>query len=609
MQKHLSSGLHMNKSNAKRKAVKICLIITAAVLLVYISVGIKLYFDSKKIRMHEEKALAVLSSADISSPETAISSLPDKLKKAQEESLKADNIANSFIWKIAGCLPFIGGDIKSAQSMTEAVDRVLNDVIPDFSAGGTEIMSIDLNNEQKKADTVLIDSAASKIVSADDKLKQIASDFGKAPDGHFSSVKNAHETCRQKLEELSERVNIYAKAAKALPIILGSDSKQTYVLGAMTPSEARSSGGLIGAVGSISADKGVFKTGDFISDLDLIEDNHGDADGDELRIFNETGPFKYSLDVRDISAYPDTSRVSQALIHVWNNSKYGQQSQADGVILTDPVFLQELISVTGNITMSDGRILTETNTAEFLLNKIYADIPSPKLQDAYFQEAANKIMSKFFANLSSKNIQKILKIFAKSAEERHFSAYSADSTVKDFFDSANIVSSVPNDEENPSVGIYVNQQRASKLDWYLKRNTKIERTSCNQNGSATYHVVYSLQNTITPEEAANGPAYVIGTSNEVYPVGTIAEKILIYPPAGGNISNLKIDKNVELAPQETSMNGKSLWLSAIAINPQETVQYEFDVTVSDKAKSVLTTDQTPAGQFKPETEYDTSKCK
>ena len=584
MQKHLSSGLHMNKSNAKRKAVKICLIITAAVLLVYISVGIKLYFDSKKIRMHEEKALAVLSSADISSPETAISSLPDKLKKAQEESLEADNIANSFIWKIAGCLPFIGGDIKSAQSMTEAVDRVLNDVIPDFSAGGTEIMSIDLNNEQKKADTVLIDSAASKIVSADDKLKQIASDFGKAPDGHFSSVKNAHETCRQKLEELSERVNIYAKAAKALPIILGSDSKQTYVLGAMTPSEARSSGGLIGVVGSISADKGDFKTGDFISDLDLIEDNHGDADGDELKIFNETGPFKYSLDVRDISAYPDTSRVSQALIHVWNNSKYGQQSQADGVILTDPVFLQELISVTGNITMSDGRILTETNTAEFLLNKIYADIPSPKLQDAYFQEAANKIMSKGLFNTLEKS--------------QKFQEW-IDSKMPD----------VPNDEENPSVGIYVNQQRASKLDWYLKRNTKIERTSCNQNGSATYHVVYSLQNTITPEEAANGPAYVIGTSNEVYPVGTIAEKILIYPPAGGNISNLKIDKNVELAPQETSMNGKSLWLSAIAINPQETVQYEFDVTVSDKAKSVLTTDQTPAGQFKPETEYDTSKCK
>lgn len=53
----------------------------------------------------------------------------------------------------------------------------------------------------------------------------------------------------------------------------------------------------------------------------------------------------------------------------------GSNTQLDGVIMVDPVFLQELTKISGNVTIPDGTVLTGDNTAEFLLNKVYVDYP------------------------------------------------------------------------------------------------------------------------------------------------------------------------------------------------------------------------------------------
>ena len=66
---------------------------------------------------------------------------------------------------------------------------------------------------------------------------------------------------------------------------------------------------------------------------------------------------------------------------------------------SDPVFLQELVKINGNITLSDGRVLAGGNTAEFLLNKVYIDYPV-YMQDTYFaQVAVAGTVSNMFSNL------------------------------------------------------------------------------------------------------------------------------------------------------------------------------------------------------------------
>ena len=74
--------------------------------------------------------------------------------------------------------------------------------------------------------------------------------------------------------------------------------------------------------------------------------------------------------MRDLAVYPDTSRSAEGMRAIWQRTPWGSNTQLDGVLMVDPVFLQELTKISGNVTILDGTVLTGDNTAEFLLNKV-----------------------------------------------------------------------------------------------------------------------------------------------------------------------------------------------------------------------------------------------
>ncbi len=83
----------------------------------------------------------------------------------------------------------------------------------------------------------------------------------------------------------------------------------------------------------------------------------GDPTEDEQRIFEQWGPLKCRSIVRDLAVYPDTSRVAEGMQSIWQRTSWGRDTPLDGVLMVDPVFLQELVKINGNITLSDGRVL------------------------------------------------------------------------------------------------------------------------------------------------------------------------------------------------------------------------------------------------------------
>lgn len=78
---------------------------------------------------------------------------------------------------------------------------------------------------------------------------------------------------------------------KNLPDFLGYKGKQTYAILAMTPAEMRMSGGLIGAIGTLTFENGAFSIGEFRSNPDYLEHaDTADVDPDTQRIFKSEGP-------------------------------------------------------------------------------------------------------------------------------------------------------------------------------------------------------------------------------------------------------------------------------------------------------------------------------
>ena len=97
--------------------------------------------------------------------------------------------------------------------------------------------------------------------------------------------------------------------------------------------------------------------------------------------------------------------------------------------MVDPVFLQELTKISGNVTIPDGTVLTGDNTAEFLLNKVYVDYPV-SMQDALFAQVAEQAVGSMFSNIDLAKLTKVAQLMGSMAEGRHFSMYAFDETAE-----------------------------------------------------------------------------------------------------------------------------------------------------------------------------------
>lgn len=113
--------------------------------------------------------------------------------------------------------------------------------------------------------------AQKNIATANQSLQQQVQKYQQLPKAHIGMVKNAYATGNTQLTKMADKVNQLSGTFQILPDFLGSDQPRTYALMAMTTSEERSSGGLIGSVGpdAYPDSKG---TGRFADDRGQIRD-------------------------------------------------------------------------------------------------------------------------------------------------------------------------------------------------------------------------------------------------------------------------------------------------------------------------------------------------
>lgn len=566
--------------------------------------GMKLYSDAKQVQSHEQKAISTLSSVmslgtDTQSTNAAGTSadLRQRLNEAKQETNAANDITHGTLWNIASRIPMIGDDVTTVQGMTAVTNTLVNDPLPKFIDVMTSMQGGQLSTSDGRFNLQPLLDHRDEIADIDATVQQQVREYRNLPGAHTSVVKDAYETSGKQLNAVAGTVDSMSNAFRMLPDFLGSDQPRTYALMAMTTSEARSSGGLVGSVGVVTTDDGSISIGDFRADADYVAYGASTPTDDEKRIFNEWGPLQMSFDIRDLAVYPDTSRSAEGMREIWQRTPWGGSTNLDGVIMVDPVFLQKLIGITGNVTLSDGTVLTGDNTAEFLLNTAYTKYPQEQ-QDAFFAQVAEQAVGSMFSNMSVGRLVKVSQIMGDMANGRHLSLYAFDDEVEQEISAAGFTSSMPDDEEHPQVGVYTNQQNSSKMDWYIHRTSNVTLASRNDDGSRTYHVTYTLANTLDESQAAGLPDYIIGISQAGQPKTYGIEKMLFAAPSGGSMTEPTVASgstgNVTEARRET-LNGKRIYANVASLAPGQTVTYTFDVTTSAKAVTDLTVDQTPLG--------------
>lgn len=597
---------HRHRHHRKRRRVWPWVVgILTIVVLTLAAVGVmgfQLFKQAKQVQAHENSAIAMLSKFSSGDAET-LANAGDILPQIAHETQQAQDIAHGGLWNTAAKMPFIGSDISTVQGMTAAINDIVQDSIPQFVNVLKTLNDAQVANGDNGVNLQPIIDAVEPLKKANASFQQQVRDYDALPTPSISMIRSAYNKGETQLNDLADRVNALSNTFQILPTLLGDGQQRTYAVMAMTPSEMRSSGGLIGSVGDLTTSNGTVHIGDFRSNGDYLPYGIGDHSEDMKRVFTDEGPLHMSFDIRDLAVFPNTADSAVAMQSVWNRTPWGQGVPLDGVIMVDPVFLQQLIAINGNVTLPDGTVLTGENTAEFLMNTVYQKYPENET-DVLFGVVAGQAMKSMFSHMDMGKLYKTGEMLGTMAKGRHFTMYAFDERAEQGIQAAGFTGQIPSSETNPSVGIYLTEQNPSKMGWYIKREAKIQRVNCDDGD--LYHVEFMIHNTMTEEEVKALPMYITGNNSDN--TGKAMEKILFYAPQGGSISNLmQLGGKVD-AVKETTIDGVNAYEAYVQVNPGQIATFTFDVRVSTKATAPLTIDQTPMGWVDDGITYLDPKC-
>lgn len=596
---------HHHRHHRRRRVWPWVVGILTIVVLVLAAVGVmglQLAKQAKQVQAHENNAIAMLSKLSSGDAET-LANAGDTLPQIAHETRQAQDIAHGGLWNTAAKMPFIGTDISTVQGMTTVINGIVQDSIPQFVNVLKTLNDAQIANGDDGVNLQPIIDAVEPLQQANTSFQRKVRDYDALPTPGIGMIRSAYSKGETQLNDLANRVNALSNTFQILPTLLGGGQQRTYAVMAMTPSEMRSSGGLIGSVGELTAANGSVHVGDFRPNGDYLPYGIGDHSADMKRVFTDEGPLHMSFDIRDLAVFPNTADSAVAMRSIWNRAPWGKDVPLDGVIMVDPVFLQQLIAVNGNVTLPDGTVLTGENTAEFLMNTVYQKYPENET-DALFGVVASQAMKSMFSHMDMGKLYKTGEMLGTMAKGRHFTMYAFDERVEQGIQAAGFTGQIPSSETDPSVGIYLTEQNPSKMGWYIKRKAKIQRVNCDD--SDLYHVEFMVHNTMTEEEAKSLPWYITGNNSNN--TGKAMEKILFYAPQGGSISNLmQLGGKVD-AVKKTTIDGVNAYETYVQVNPGQIATFTFDVRVSEKATAPLTIDQTPMGWMDDGITYLDPKC-
>lgn len=248
--------------------------------------GFQLYKQAKQVQDHENNAIAMLSKLSSGDAET-LANAGDALPQIAQETQRAQDIAHGGLWNTAARMPFVGTDISTVQGMTTTINVIVQDSIPQFVNVLKTLSDAQIANGDDSVNLQPIIDATEPLKQANASFQKQVHDYDALPTPGISMIRSAYGKGETQLNELADRVNALSNTFQILPTLLGNSQQRTYAIMAMTPSEMRSSGGLIGSVGELTTSNGAVHVGDFRPNAEYLAYGVGDHSADMKRVFTD----------------------------------------------------------------------------------------------------------------------------------------------------------------------------------------------------------------------------------------------------------------------------------------------------------------------------------
>lgn len=590
-----SNGLvrhrHRKGERKKRRVTAVVVAIVAVVLVAFGVSGFMLLNSAKTVKSQAKETVEIVGGLKDKVTSGDFSTLPDDAKKIDELCGGMKKETSSPVWTMASFIPVYGSDINAARTMVDALSDVSSGALVPMANNLAQATpgklfqdgTINVSALQAVADSL---SDSSKVFkSANKKVQSIG-------DTHIAQVTELVDKAKDGFATLDGAVDAAEKVAPVLPQMLGANGQtRNYLVYAMNNVEIRACGGFGGSQGLISVTDGQMSIGDFVPRIGLSEDEAVESvDEEDEALFGNHSNLYNSGNTYS----PDWPRNSQRVAALWK-SQYGQD--VDGVVGIDPVFLQYLLGLVGNVSLPDGTVVDGTNAAKVLMHDVYWNYPVEE-SDGIFASVASAAFDKILGGIGDVDVTKLVGAFERGAEEGRLIAWMRNDDEQNAIKETGIDASLPDPDDpsaDPVAGVYFNNLSFSKLDWYLNADTQIGQGVKNGDGTCSYRITVTLTNIMTQEEAGKLPDYVAASAPDAARDDERLN-VSLFAPTGGNISDLTVE-GTQFGLGAATWHGIPFYSGTVDLHAGETTTITYTLTTSAEAgDKPLALRQTPTCQ-------------
>ena len=590
-----SNGLvrhrHRKGERKKRRVTAVVAAIVVVVLVAFGVSGFMLLNSAKTVKSQAKETVEIVGGLKDKVTSGDFSTLPDDAKKIDELCSSMKKETSSPVWTMASFIPVYGSDINAARTMVDALSDVSSGALVPMADNLAQATpgklfqngTINVSALQAVADSL---SDSSKVFkSANKKVQSIG-------DTHIAQVTELVDKAKDGFAVLDGVVDAAEKVAPVLPQMLGANGQtRNYLVYAMNNVEIRACGGFGGSQGLISVTDGQMSIGDFVPRIGLSEDEAVESvDEEDEALFGDHSNLYNSGNTYS----PDWPRNSQRVAALWK-SQYGQD--VDGVVGIDPVFLQYLLGLVGNVSLPDGTVVDGTNAAKVLMHDVYWNYPVEE-SDGIFASVASAAFDKILGGIGDVDVTKLVGAFERGAEEGRLIAWMRNDDEQNAIKEMGIDASLPDPDDpsaDPVAGVYFNNLSFSKLDWYLNADTQIGQGIKNGDGTCSYRITVTLTNIMTQEEAGKLPDYVAASAPDAARDDERLN-VSLFAPTGGNITDLTVE-GTQFGLGAATWHGIPFYSGTVDLHAGETTTITYTLTTSAEAgDKPLTLRQTPTCQ-------------
>jgi hypothetical protein len=384
-------------------------------------------------------------------------------------------------WAIAAAVPVGGDPLRTIRGITSAGHTLGSQALPALIAARNKLDLGTLRQPDGSINIASIRAAAPFLGVADHSLSTAATAVAAQP-GHtwLGVIDHARSAILEPLAGLAHTVHSGDIAAQLAPAMLGANGVQRYFVAFQNDAEARGTGGLPGAFGILVADHGTLTFTGFEKDTVLTHtatglnfgtdyaDLYGNADTTSLYLNSNLSP-----------NFPYAAQIWAAM---WEKHS---GEHINGAIAVDPTAASYLLGAIGPVTLPDNSQVDAGNVVALTQSGVYAKFPDwneAASQNTYLLDVARSISDGILRAHGS--MTPLLGAAARAAGERRLLIWSADSVIETRLEQTTAAGNIPVTSA-PYVGLSIVNDAGNKLDYYLGRSIRWQRTGCGSTRKVT----------------------------------------------------------------------------------------------------------------------------